>query len=208
MFSAGGAIGSAWDVPGLATGLGINRAGTIEVQNFGGLVWRTWASGTFQFDLAALMPGDWNHVVVLASPKVEYRAYTGARADEAWLWEADDGMDYNGWKLSGSYVLAYQMPIALNMAGILFETEEWLGDVRSMSAKAAGGWGSDVGRYTFNLLFSFKINEKMSLAILPSIKNNIKWTDATTRNKDFRNRVYEGEYWYFNRIAFDYTLKL
>jgi hypothetical protein len=207
-FAAGAGVGSGWQVPGLATGLGMNKAGAIEVQNFGGIVWKTWASGTFQFDVAALVPGDWNHVVVLASPKVEYKDYSGAGADDAWLWEADDGMNYNGWKLSGSYVLAYQMPIALNMAGVLFETEEWIGSVRDKSTKASGGWGSDAARYTFNLLFNIKINDKSSIALLPSIKNNIKWTDATTRNADFRSRVWEGEYWYFNRIAFDYSLKL
>jgi hypothetical protein len=207
-FSAGAGVGSGWDFPGLATGLGINKAGSIEVQNFGGIVWKTWVSGTFQFDVAALVPGDWNHVVVLASPKVEYKAYSGAAADDAWIWEADDAMNYNGWKLSGSYVLAYQMPIALNMAGLLFETEEWIGDVRVKSTTASGGWGSDVARYTFNLLFNIKIDDKSSIAILPSIKNNIKWSDATTRNADFRSRVWEGEYWYFNRIAFDYSLKL
>jgi hypothetical protein len=211
-FSAGAGLGTGWDVPGLATGLGINNAGAIEVQNFGGIVWHTWVSGTFQFDLAAVMPGDWNHVVVLASPKIEYKAYSGADAGQAWLWEADDGMDFNGWKLSGSYVLAYQMPLALNMAGFLFEPEEWIGDVRALSPQkdAAGtvGWGSDVARYTLNLLFNIKINDKSSIAILPSIKNNIKWTDATTKNLFFENRVFEGTYWYFNRVAFDFSLKL
>jgi hypothetical protein len=205
-FAAGAGGGSGWDIG--FVGMGKNVGGDVVADNLGGLVWRAWARGAFQFDLAAALPGEWNHVVVLASPKVEYQAYTWASADEAWIWEADQAMNFNGWKLEGSYFLGYQMPIFLGMAGILFEPEAWLGSLRDKSTMASKGWGSDFAYAACSLVLNFRINDGSSIAVLPQFKNGIKWSDDTTRRKDFETRSYEGRYWYFYRVAFDYTLKL
>jgi hypothetical protein len=208
-FSVGAGLGSGWSISPLGfTGLGLNNAGVTEDKSFGGIIYRAWASGTFQFDLAAVMPGDWNHIVVLASPKIEYDAFTGATASQAWIWEADSGMNYNGLKLKGSYVLAYQMPLALSMAGLLLEPEGYIGSVAAKSTMATGGWGSDYTKLALSAIFNFTLSDKASIAILPQIKSDIKWSDATAAASDFTKRVYEGSYWYFNRIAFDFNLKI
>jgi len=204
-FAAGAGVGTGWSIG--FVGLGINDAGTIEPQNFGGLVYRAWVEATFQFDLAAVMPGMWNHVVILASPKIQYQAYTGASSDQAWIWEADHGMNFNGTKLTGSYLLGYQMPIALNLAGLLLQTEGWLGSVRDLSPKASG-WGSDFSYLTFGPLFDFKIGDRSTIAVLPQFKTGIQWTDSTKRKLNFMDRVYADSYTYFYRIAIDYTLEL
>jgi hypothetical protein len=208
-FAAGAGLGTGWDIG--FVGLGINDpVAGIKPQNFGGIVYRAWATGTFQFDLAALMPGEWNHVILLASPKIQYQAYSNASADEAWVWEADKGMNFNGFKLWGTYLLGYQMPLVLDLAGILLQTEGWLGDVREKSVGVSGisGWGSDYTYLIFGPLFDFRMNEKSTIAILTQFKTGIKWSDATMREVYFGNRVYEGSYAYFYRLVFDYTLKL
>jgi hypothetical protein len=122
-FSAGGGGGTGWGIGFPALGVVDAATGNIVQEDFGGLVYRAWCTGTFQFDLAALFPGDWHHVVVLASPSLEYLAYTGAGAHTAWTWEADDAMDFNGLKLLGSYFLGYRMPLAFDLTGILLWTE-------------------------------------------------------------------------------------
>ena len=203
---AGGGIGTGWDIG--FVGMGINDRGSIEPQNFGGLIYRAWVEGTFQFDLAAILPGEWNHLVVLVSDKAEYQAYTGADATKPWIWEADNAMDFNGWQLYGNYFLGYQMPLVLDTAGFLLQTQGWLGSVRDMSTEASGGWGSDFTYLTFGPLFDFKLDDKSTIAILPQFKTGIKWTDATQWNLDFQNRVYQDAYLYFYRLAFDYNLKL
>jgi len=208
-FSAGVGTGTGWAIDALGldiVGLGINGKGTIETQNFGGLILRGWASVTFQFDLAAIMPGEWNHVILLASPKLEYMDYTSAANGQPWMWENDSGMDYNGWQLYGSYFLGYQMPTALTMVGILAEPETYLFDVANYSMMASGGWGSDFTYWTISMVFDLKLSDTTSLAILPGIKNGIKWTDATLA--DFTQCQNAGSYWYFYRVAFDLTLKL
>ena len=205
-FDAGGGIGTGWDIG--FVGMGINDHGTIEPQNFGGLIYRAWVEGIFQFDLAAVLPGKWNHLVVLASDKAEYQAYTGADATIPWIWEADDAMDFNGWQLYGNYFLGYQMPLSLDTVGFLLQTQGWLGSVRDMSTGASGGWGSDFTYLTFGPLFDFKINDKSTIAILPQFKTGMQWTAATQWQLYFEDRIYSGTYLYFYRVAFDYNLKL
>jgi hypothetical protein len=207
-FALGAGCGTGWDIgfPGLGTI--DSTSGEVVKRNFGGLVYRAWAKGTFQFDLAAVLPGDWNHIVVQASPYVEYRAYTGADANTAWTWEADDGMDFNGWTLYGEYFIGYKMPIAISMVGLLLQTQRYIGSVASLSTMASDGWGSDFTYCTFGPLFNFALDKKSSLAILPQFKTGIDWTDGTTRRNYFENRVYESPYLYFYRVAFDYSLEL
>jgi hypothetical protein len=208
--TAGAGLGTGWDIG--FVGLGINDpVNGIVPQNFGGLVYRAWLEGTFQFDVAALFPGEWNHVVVLASPKIQYQGYTGAGADQAWIWEADKGLNFNGLKLTGSYLLGYQMPLALDLAGVLLQTEGWLGRVRDMAPMGGGtghDWGSDFTYLTFGPLLDFRLGERSSLAVLPQFKKGIKWSDPTSMIRYFGNRDYEASYLYFYRLAFDYTLKL
>jgi hypothetical protein len=203
---AGGGLGTGWDIG--FVGMGINDKGSIEPQNFGGLIYRAWVEGTFQFDLAAVLPGEWNHIVVLVSDKAEFQAYTGADANTPWIWEDDNAMDFNGWQLYGNYFLGYRMPIVLDTVGFLLQTQGWLGSVRDRSTEASGGWGSDFTYLSFGPLFDFKISDKSTIAILPQFKTGIQWTASTQWAPSFENRVYGGCYLYFYRVAFDYNLKL
>lgn len=209
--SAGAGAGTGWELSAMgAVGLGMNDAGTIEARDFSGCVYRAWAGGSLQFDLAAVLPGEWNHLVLLASPRVIYQAYSKASSNQAWTWEADKGMNFNGLKLAGNYLIGYQMPLALDLAGFLLQTEGWLGSVRDRAPSEGGGanWGSDFTYFTFGPLFDFKLGDASSIAVLPQFKTGIKWDAASAMEKDFRKRSYEGSYTYFYRLAFDYTLKL
>ncbi|MFA6508377.1 MAG: hypothetical protein WCT14_19915 [Treponemataceae bacterium] len=206
VFDTGAGIGTGWSI-GPFRGLGLNlpTGDDIDLTNFGGAVWGVWGAGTFQFDFAAVAPGQWNHIVLLATAKVEYKAFTGATADQAWLWEADQADNFNGAKFLSTFVLAYQMPLKLNLVGVLFESEEYLGSVREKSTIASGGWGSDFRILQVGALANIELGKKDSLAVLGQFKLRPDWTDATTQSRYFGFRVYEGAYWYFNRVAFSYT---
>lgn len=206
VLDAGLGLGTGWSI-GPFRGLAVNPADSnaeLDLRSFGGAVWRVWGAGTFQFDLAAVVPGEWSHLVFLATAKVEYEAFTGAGADEAWLWEADLGENFNGAKFWGSYVVAYQMPARLNTVGLVAESEEWLGSIRGKSPMSSG-WGSDFRIWQLGALAGFSLGERDSLALLAQFKLRPDWTDATTRLRYFGDRDYEGAYWYFNRVAFSYT---
>ncbi|HOK00077.1 MAG TPA: hypothetical protein PLW34_11015 [Termitinemataceae bacterium] len=207
VFDAGAAIGTGWTA-GPFQGLGLNPASndvSLELTPFGGLVWRVWGAGTFQFDVAALFPGEWNHLVVVATAKVEYKAYTGAASHQAWLYEADGGENFNGTKFYGTYILGYQIPRLVNFVGLMAESEEWIDGVRNYSPMASGGWGSDFRFWLLSALLNFKFSQKDTLILLFQFKMDRDYTDATTRYRSFETRVFEAPYWYFNRIAFSYT---
>jgi hypothetical protein len=211
VFDAGAALGTGWTA-GPFQGLGLNPADNtkdINLTPFGGLVWRVWGAGTFQFDAAAIVPGDWNHVVVSATGKVEYKAYTGAKDHEAWLYEADAGENFNGAKFFGTYILGYQMPKmpVINFVGLMAESEEWIGAVRDYSTMASGGWGSDFRFWQLGSLTNLQFGAKDSLLVLVQFKQARDYTDATTQNRSFETRTYDAPYWYFNRIALSYTHK-
>jgi hypothetical protein len=173
-------LGTGWNLP-IATGLALTNRGSdglssFEKQDFGGIVWNAKAGGTFQFDFAAVFPGDWNHVVVQSSHEMKYRAYTGAAAGQAWCYEADDGDNRNGWSYYGNVFLGYQMPIFLDTVGILAEDEMYLYNV-------TGGdvWGDSLPRYTFGPLLNFKLSDRLSIAALVQARTRRTYTSGTEK---------------------------
>lgn len=85
-FFAGTMLGTGWDI-GLFNGMGLNAdgSGVPESASFRGVVLESWIGGTFQFDLAALVPGGWTHVVTLVSPKLQYAWFSAADKGDAWM---------------------------------------------------------------------------------------------------------------------------
>lgn len=208
-FAAGLKVGTGWNAV-VFNGLGLNTdgSGTPLTDSFPGAVLKVWGAGTFQFDLAALMPGDWNHVVLIASPKIEYQLFSAAGTGDAWQYKADAGMNFNGFRLYGTYFLGYQMPLVLDTVGILLETNQNLWDTADLSKFTNGGWGSDFLQLTFGPLFNFKLAETSSLAVLCQFITERNYTQSTIGNKYYANRVQDGSYIDFYRLAFSYTQKL
>jgi len=206
---AGAMAATGWDI-GLFNGMGLNAdgSGVPESASLQGAVLKSWIGGTFQFDLAALLPGDWTHVVTLLSPRLQYAWFSGAERGQAWMFEADIGENFNGWKLLGSYFLGYQMPLVLNTVGVLLQTEQNLGYVRDLSPLAGGGWASDFLLITIAPVLNFKLSERSSLAALFQFRRERLYTSDSMFYAYFENRNYSGVYWDFYRIAFSYSLKL
>lgn len=208
---AGAMIGTGWDI-GLFNGMGLNDdgSGVPESSSFQGMVSESWVGGTFKFDLAVLVPGDWSHVVALLSPKLQYAWFSGAGKGEAWMWEADDGDNFNGFRFYNTYFLGYQMPIPLELVGLLVETERSLGYVRDLDSEDAADWGSDYLQITVSPMLSLALSERSALALLFQFRREQLYdeSDDSIFANYFRNRNAIGTYWDFYRIAFSYELRL
>ena len=207
---AGGAIGTGWNIG--FNGLGRNLPGVnnekAQSEPFSGLVYRLWLETTFQFDIAAVMPGDWNHVLIAAIPKLQYMAYTGANEDEAWQYEADSGMNYNGLKFHGTYFVGYQMPIKVNTVGVLIETSQYIDKNADLSKMSdTNGWGSDFVELMISPLATIELNEKSELTVLLQFEKKRDYTDETIGYRYFGFRDYQDSYIYFKRIVFNYSYK-
>ena len=171
VFSGGGRAGSGWNMP-LGYGIGINkpenenavrpRAAKIDGSAFDGLLWSAWGAGTLQFDLAAIFPGDWNHVLFQTRQEFRYSAYTRAGFADPWIFENDDAENKNGWTYNAGFILGYQMP-----RSPVLNTVAFMAELKKPLYKSAGGdfWGENLGQWIFSGLFNFSITPKFSTAL-------------------------------------------
>ncbi len=209
-FVAGGSIGSGWNIP-IANGLRMNeRSGLHDAEltggAFSGLLWSVRAGGVFQFDLASVTPGEWNHVVFQTSHFAKYRALSSVGSSDSWLYEADYGENRNGWNYYGSYFLGYKMPIVLNTVGFLVEEDLFLFDTKDRVL-----WGDDLPRWTFGPLFNFTISKRTSAALLVqwhSMRNFTSETKAYGFYQDRQLSDTDQTRIEFYRAALNVTVKL
>ncbi len=205
-FELGGSIGTGWDIV-VFNGLGLNTTGVPLTNSFPGVVAELWSSATFQFDLAAIVPGEWTHVVVVANAEFLYSHFSAASEEEPWQWLADSGENFNGFKFNGTYLLGYQMPLVLDTVGFLVETEQHIGSVNQLSTIEDNGWGSDFVEVTFGPLANFSFDDHHNLTVLFQFQSGIDYSDDTIFNTNFRNRDYEDTYVKLHRVAFAYNYK-
>jgi len=196
-FSAGARAGAGWPINLFGSdiyGTGLNLSGTDERSGYKGsafdaLLWKGFAGGTFQFDLAAIVPGDWNHVVFLTYHEINYHANTSANANEAWYFENDDGENLNGFNYYGNFVIGYQMPIFLSMVALLAEMNQNLYDT-----PGRGLWGDDLIRWHFSGILNFTINEKFGIALITQFRTRRNFTNFDEHKDDnpqlhFQSRI-------------------
>ena len=211
-FTIGSSIATGWKALGV-NGLAIYTDETgVNSNAFQGAYFKEWLSGTFQFDLSAVLGGDktWKHVVLLSNHNLIFNYFTAANQYEPWIYQGGDPT-FNGFKYEQSTFLGYKMPLVLSMAGILFETGSNLFSNSSISTLNEGGWGSDFVNTKIGFLLNFKLNKNSSIVIMPQIKKHIRYTNSTVQQLYFKNRHTDTSnpyYWDFNRIAISYTHNL
>ncbi|MCL2232627.1 MAG: hypothetical protein FWB99_06065 [Treponema sp.] len=174
VLSGGGLAGSGWNMP-LGYGIGINRPegeraspddppreSRIHGRSFDGLIWNAWGAATLQFDLGAVIPGDWNHVLFQTRQEFRYAAYTRARARESWVFENDSRENQNGWVYRATYIIGYYMPRSPVLNTIAFMAE-----LRKPLYNTPGGsfWGENLGHWIFTCLFNFAITSRLNTAL-------------------------------------------
>jgi len=185
---AGAAAGSGWNIP-IADGLRINaRSGAHDAEltgnAFAGIVWSVKGGAALQGDLAAFVPGDWNHLVFRTYHAFQYRALTSAEAGESWLYEADGGENMNGWNYYGNYFLGYQMPIKLKIVGLLVEEE-----MRLYGSAGEEAWGDDLSRWTFGLMGTYAFTDRVSGTLLAQCRTMRNFSGDTGDYEFYQDRI-------------------
>jgi hypothetical protein len=222
-FNVGGKLGSGWNmvlgngiglnVPvGDTPGLGTPRKFNIDGSPFDGLQWRAWVGGAFQFDLAAVVPGDWNHILVRAYNEFRYSAYTRAGTREPWIIENDRAENLNGWTYHLTTVLGYQMPLSpvLNFVGFMGEADFNLYDDPGMKT-----WGGDLPNWTVSAFFNFAITPNFGTTLIAQMITRRNYGDSDFGNENelyYRDRVIQdnggSQRLLFYRMALIFTYKL
>jgi len=194
-FLAGGTIGSGWNIKLFGDnlyGIGLNRENAEGKHehagnSFDGLLWKTRAGAALQADLAAVFPGDWNHVVMRSYHEINYRGYTAAAKGESWYYENDGGYqgeNCNGFNYYGNLLLGYQMPIFLNTVALMAEADLYLYDTPGRSK-----WGDDIIRWTYSLILNFKVTKNIDIAALTQFLTRRNFLEGNWQDLYYRNRT-------------------
>ncbi len=207
-----GKIGTGWNIP-IANGLCINKKtnstshdSELVDESFGGAVWSVKGGGLFQFDFAAISPGDWHHIVFQTEHLIYYRAFTGAADGESWVYETDAGENRNGWNYYGSYFIGYQMPWFINLTGILVEEDLYLYTTPDRET-----WGDNLGRWKFAPIANFKITDNVSATLIIQFQTVRNFKDNTSNYEFYQDRIIDDSNPYsieFYRAAVSATITL
>ena len=114
-------LGLDWPFAGVQS-LGIYNKTTDKYDSvpvFSEMYYNFGAQATFMFDIAALFPGDWTHIITTNTYQINYIGTTADCGDDAWMFEGS-GEHFNvlGWY--ANFLLGYQTPAlsVLNLAGV------------------------------------------------------------------------------------------
>ncbi len=215
----GASIGSGWSIItnsklGSIHGLSFNTANatgktTIIPINFTRAFYSGNFGGAFQFDLGAIIPTDWTHIIARIDQYFLYRGIIDADLSASWVFQNDAGTNRNGWTYFGSYVLGYQMPLPLKLIAFQIETKKTLfRGVRAGLDKS--DWGEDRFSVVFGPILNFQVTDVFTITLLAQLKtvHTYNSSDDTlfyqyrTINKSIADKVK------FKRVAviFDVTL--
>lgn len=200
VLSSGANIGTGWNYLGF-DGLSTYNVTTQDYEGITPFVhyyYEAWIAGRFQFDLGAVMEGDWTHVVLLANYRLFYGAITGVDYGVIYQWQ-ESANRANGVQYHFTGILGYQMPLRLSMVGAMFEARGHLD-------------GADYGRYnkTFNgdfvrldvsALGVISLNEKNDLSVLATFEGNRSYATDHEKESEEPLLTATGTEWTFYRIA-------
>ncbi len=119
--SLGGGAGTGWDLTSNLQGVRLQSGTDFVSDKLGGAYYFGRAGAALQFDTGSVLSGDWSSILVRTSHELNYSGYSNADAGQVWEYETGGGM-VNGFNYKGEYVLAYQMPIMVNLVGVQLES--------------------------------------------------------------------------------------
>ena len=194
VLSAGTLLGSGWILPfGDGIGIGVSepigsydpdvpRRVKSDGEAFDGLLWRVWGAATFQFDLGAVIPGDWNHVLFQTRQEFRYAGYTRAGPDDFWVYENDERENKNGWVYYASYAFGYRMPLSPVLTTIAFMAEMY----KTLYYSPGGDiWREDLGRWFFSGIFDFTLNPKLNATLVFQFRTRRNFGASDLNSDDY-----------------------
>jgi hypothetical protein len=191
--SLGGRIGSGWNMElfgmeliGIGNNIKDVSGSTNDGNAFDGIHWRAKTGATLQFDMAAIFPGDWNHIVMQTYHEINYKGYSDAANGTSWYYLNDSGENRNGFNYYGNLLLGYQMPIFLNTVGFMAEANLYLYDTPNRS-----NWGDDLVRWTFAAAANFTITEQLGASLILQFHTRRNYTQGTEGSNKVKSTYYQ-----------------
>ncbi|MBP5251897.1 MAG: hypothetical protein J6Z17_05740 [Treponema sp.] len=158
----------------------------------------------FQFDTGAVWKGDWTHVVALAQYTLAYTKLTGVPDGTPWSWQTTEHY-INGLNYEWYFVLGYQMPLKLSLAGFCCDLYGYYESAPIDSIYSdfnAYFMTCETGPFVF-----IKINEHNSLTVQLTFMNRRSFTKKEGADDPNRHPllVSQGTEFYFDSLGFRWT---
>lgn len=206
VFKGGGSIGFGWNMLGFEGLCALDEKSKKyeALSTFSHPFYEVWAQGTLMFDTGALVPGDWNHLIMFASYKTFYSGLAGLGKHTPYGWQGDknrvEGLQY---EFCG--ILAYQMPLVLYRAGFMYTAYGHYdgGDYGDFDASYDGAFT----QHSLAGLCQFKFAEKDELTCMAQFTTRRSFDKELDSAEDalFAQKV--GTEWFFQRLIFSWTHK-
>ena len=163
-----------------------------------------WAQGTFMFDTGAIIPGDWSHVVMLATYKTFYSGIAGLDRHTPYEWQADKNR-VAGLQYEFNGILAYQMPLLLYRAGFMYTAYGHFdgADYGDFDDSYDGAFT----QHSLAGLLQFKLAQKDNLTCLVQFTTRRSFDREFDEKEDSLYAKKIGMEWYFQRLIFSWTHK-
>lgn len=204
VFNAGAEAGTGWNLLGIE-GMGEWDAASdshySSITPFSAWYYHLWMQGTFQFDTGAIIPGDWTHIVMLASYKAEYIGLSGQNNQDLWCWQGSSNQ-VNGWKYYSNAILAYQMPLFIKRAGIMAEFQGYYSDD---AYEFGSNYDGNFMQIDLSPLAQFQLSEHDELSLLINFSSRRGYSSeyGSSYEETFLTKI--SREWYFKRIALSWT---
>ena len=199
---AGGSVGTGWTTPSGGKplfGLALNPPADdedIRPIPWGGYVGRFWLSVPVSISLYYLLPVPFAKILAIGyEPRLDYRALSAAKAGEAWVWNNDEGMNFNGYKLRHRITLLGPWPDIWGVQDLnmFAEYESWILGVEKLSPVSKNGWGSDVGFLSFGIYCRIGLTPWDILSVEGGTYQKLSWSD-TENHRYFGYRAFKDSY--------------
>ena len=185
----GASIGSGWSIKrlhGLAFNTNESGRSVAAPINFKKAFYTLNFGGALQFDLGAIVPSDWAHVVFRIDQYFFYRGVTGANSFDSWIFQNDEGKNRNGFIYCGTYLLGYQMPIPLNLIALRVETQKSF--YKAPEGRNKSDWGEDRYSVVFGPVLSFKVTDRLTILLIAQLKTIHQYQSSGSISQFYQTR--------------------
>lgn len=204
VLKGGASAGFAWNYLGLEGIAKFNKdSGEYEtLSTINHPFYEFWAQSDFMFDTGALIPGEWTHLIMLGSFRIFYSGIAGLERHDIYEWQTTKNMA-QGLQYEASGLLAYQMPLALYRAGIIFTAGGHFngGDYGNLDSWYDGGFT----KYSLSPALQFKLSAKDELRCLFQFANRRSFEQYHDKAEQELFMKTTGQEWYFQRIALSWS---
>lgn len=199
----GAEIGTGWNAFGIKS-LSVydNTEMDYKMQDpFATWFYKWWACPVIMFDLGAVWPGEFHHVVAIAAWEFAYSGFINSESHDLFQWQSTPGK-HQGWEYTDVYIIGYRMPFKLEMIGLKYMQNAYFNNTDSYK-----NFKGDYKTHSIAALGQYNFSKKDSLFLLAEFETRRSFSQYHEKAEEEPLLDCTGHEWYFKRVGFSYNHK-